>query len=179
LAIEEGDIIGFVDESSQSLNANTQRFWSFEKPRVRKKTVHIKANSIACYMLNGIDVISFPRHTRSDDFCRFLQEVRKYNPINRICLILDNFSTHKSKIVLEIAKYMNIELIFLPPYSPDLNPIEFIWKSIKKAISTRSIENTLELIAYVKHHFRTFAMSLSFAHRWVEKFLVDKLSLLG
>jgi len=45
-------------------------------------------------------------------------EVRELNPINRICLILGNFSTHKAKRVKEKARDLNIESIYLPPYSP-------------------------------------------------------------
>jgi len=174
-----GDILGFVDESSQSLNANTQRLWSFKKARFKRKIVHIRANSIGCYMLNGTSVIMFPKHTKCDDFCGFLEEVRNRNPINRICLILDNFATHKAKKVHERARFLNIELIFLPPYSPDLNPIEFIWKSMKRIISVTSIENTFELMANVNYHFKTLAMSSSFAHSWIKKFLKNKLDLLG
>jgi transposase len=130
-------------------------------------------------MLNGNNVITFPKHTKCDDFCGFLEKVRSHNPMNRICLILDNFATHKAKKVHEKARFLNIELIFLPPYSPDLNPIEFIWKSMKRFISIRSIENTVELIADVDCYFRTLAMSPSFAHSWIKKFLKDKLYLLG
>ena len=130
-------------------------------------------------MLNGANVITFPKHTKCDDFCEFLEEVRGHNPLNRICLILDNFATHKANKVYERAKFLNIELIYLPPYSPDLNPIEFIWKSMKRFISIRSIENTVELIADVDYYFRTLAKSLSFAHSWIKKFLKDKLDLLG
>jgi transposase len=130
-------------------------------------------------MLNGTDVITFPKHTKCDDFCGFLDEVRSHNPFNRICLILDNFATHKAKRVHERARFLNIELIFLPPYSPDLNPIEFIWKSMKRFISIRPIENTFELIANVKCQFRILATSLSFARSWIKKFLKDKLNLLG
>jgi transposase len=43
-------------------------------------------------------------------------------------LVLDNFATHKAKMVREKASELNIELIYLPPYSPDLNPIEYLRK---------------------------------------------------
>lgn len=36
----------------------------------------------------------------------------------RICLILDNYSVHKSAFIKKIALPLNIELIYLPPYSP-------------------------------------------------------------
>ncbi|MCW7076570.1 MAG: transposase, partial [Candidatus Syntrophoarchaeum sp.] len=47
---------------------------------------------------------------------------------------------------------LGIYLVYLPPYSPDLNPIEFVWKSIKRRFS-RLVE------------------SLSFAESWIEKFI--------
>lgn len=130
-------------------------------------------------MLNGTNVITFPKHTRCDDFCEFLLEVRRHNPLNKICLILDNFATHKAKRVHEKAIDLNIKLIFLPPYCPDLNPIEFIWKSLKRFISISAFENTFELISNIDHQFKIMAVNLSFACRWIEKFLVDKLNLLG
>ncbi len=75
-------------------------------------------------MLNGHDTIAFPDSTKSGDFCEFLSAIRSSNPVNRICLVLDNFPTHKAKKVREKASELNIEFIYLPPYSPDLNPIE-------------------------------------------------------
>ena len=105
-------------------------------------------------MLNGHDNIAFPSHTKAEDFCQFLNEVRRYNPLNRICLVLDNFATHKAKKVKEKASELNIELIYLPPYSPDLNPIEYLWKNIKRIISISSIEaktnylRSLEIISF-------------------------------
>jgi len=37
--------------------------------------------------------------------------------------------------VKEEAEKMNIVLVYLPPYSPDLNPIEFVWKGVKRIVS--------------------------------------------
>ena len=170
--------MGFVDESSQNINSNTQRLWSLWDLKKKKNTMHLKANSIGCYMLNGIDTISFPIHTKAEDFCEFLTEVRCSNPIGRICLILDNFATHKAKRVREKAKKLNIELIYLPPYSPDLNPIEYLWKSIKRIISISDIENKEELLKIVRDNFYGLAGSLSFARMWIPRFLHDKLNLL-
>jgi putative transposase len=145
---------------------------------MKKKTAHLRANCIGCFMLNGIDTIMFPIHTKKEDFCQFLVEIRKNNPLNRICLILDNFATHKAKSVKEKAKELNIELIYLPPYSPDLNPIEYLWKSIKRIISVSEIENKYELIAIVRDGFFSLGANLSFAKMWIPRFLYDKLDLL-
>ena len=97
MIIQKGDLLGFVDESSQNINSNTQRLWSFRELKVKKNTIHLRANTIGCFMLNGIDTISFPIRTKSEDFCEFLVEVRYNNPVGRICLLSDNFATHKAK----------------------------------------------------------------------------------
>jgi transposase len=178
LDIKEGDILGFVDESSQNINSNTQRVWSFSELKIRKNTAYLKANSIGCFMLNGHDTIAFPNHTKTEDFCEFLSLVRSNNPMNRICLILDNFPTHKAKRVREKASELNIELIYLPPYSPDLNPIEYLWKSIKRLISISVIESKQELIDIVSQSFLNLAANLSAARMWIPRFLFDKLNML-
>ncbi|WP_338140403.1 transposase [Candidatus Rhabdochlamydia porcellionis] len=49
-------------------------------------------------------------------------------------VILDNASFHKSKESLEIIKRARCEVLFLPPYSPDLNPIEKFWAHFKKRV---------------------------------------------
>ena len=47
-------------------------------------------------------------------------------------LVLDGAGYHRSEIVKDEAKKLNIELIYLPPYSPNLNPIERLWKVMNK-----------------------------------------------
>ena len=56
-------------------------------------------------------------------------------------------------------------------YSPDLNPIEFIWKSIKRVISIVFVENVEALKKIIERTFYKLAKSLSFAKSWIEKFI--------
>jgi transposase len=49
-----------------------------------------------------------------------------------ITLVLDNARFQKLKIVLELSETLDIELLYLPPYSPNLNLIERVWKFVKK-----------------------------------------------
>ncbi|PEF60361.1 transposase [Bacillus cereus] len=57
--------------------------------------------------------------------------------INNIVMILDNARIHHTKLVKPFLKKNNQRLtfVFLPPYSPDLNLLERIWKALKKASS--------------------------------------------
>ena len=49
-------------------------------------------------------------------------------------IILDNATFHRKKRLTEIAEKNNCNVIFLPPYSPDLNPIENMWAWLKQKL---------------------------------------------
>jgi len=51
-----------------------------------------------------------------------------------ITIILDNARYQRCKVVTEKAAELGIELLFLPPYSPNLNLIERLWKFVKKQV---------------------------------------------
>ena len=65
----------------------------------------------------------------------------------RVLVILDNASYHKRQDILEkIAQSLpNIQLCFLPAYSPDLNLIELVWHSCKEFIAHRLFESVNQL----------------------------------
>jgi hypothetical protein len=71
--------------------------------------------------------------------------------------------------------------VFLPPYSPDLNPIEYIWKSIKRVVSRNFIVDLDHMKELIRESFLEFSSKITFAKRWVEKFLssTHKLEMLG
>lgn len=50
-------------------------------------------------------------------------------------VVMDNASFHKSAKTKELIESAGCKLIFLPPYSPDLNPIEKVWANLKNSLS--------------------------------------------
>ena len=50
---------------------------------------------------------------------------------NKSVIIMDNASFHKGKELKDLFENYNHKLVFLPPYSPDLNPIENMWGTVK------------------------------------------------
>ncbi len=58
----------------------------------------------------------------------FLAEMEKSYPHEEILLIMDGASWHKSK---DLRVPHNIQILCLPPYSPELNPIERLWQHVK------------------------------------------------
>jgi transposase len=69
---------------------------------------------------------------KQEDFLKFLYQLRHKEKKKWIVLVVDNARIHHAKKVKLYCEIHFIKLIYLPPYSPELNPIEFLWKRIKK-----------------------------------------------
>jgi len=66
---------------------------------------------------------------------------------------------------------INIKLIPLPPYSPKYNPIEQIWRVIKRKLSILNINDKKFLINRFKEYYNEIIEDNTFYENWVEKFL--------
>ncbi len=65
-------------------------------------------------------------------------------------VVMDNLKPHKAAGVREAIEAVGAELWYLPPYSPDLNPIEKLWSKVKaklRAIGARTFEGLIDAIA--------------------------------
>jgi transposase len=65
--------------------------------------------------------------------CELLGKIAALGLATPITLVLDNARYQRCRLVEELASALNIELLFLPSYSPNLNLIERLWKFVKKA----------------------------------------------
>lgn len=70
-------------------------------------------------------------------------------------VIMDNMRSHYAKIVTELLDKVGISYMYLPPYSPDLNPIEKMWLKMKSILRKRKICITTELPEAVKAALET------------------------
>jgi transposase len=71
-------------------------------------------------------------------FKTYVQEFMVPNLRRGDVVVMDNLSSHKVSGVREMIEQVGARLMFLPPYSPDLNPIEPIWSKVKQTL--RSIQ---------------------------------------
>jgi transposase len=82
-------------------------------------------------------------HCNTDTFQVFLNEFSKFNPDEFKIMQLDNGAFHKGS-ELEIPE--NIGLLFIEPYSPELNPSEKIWWQMKRAF-TGKLHRSLDVVS--------------------------------
>lgn len=85
--------------------------------------------------------LEFPQ-CNGDCFQQYLEEFSAYKPEEFKILILDNGAFHKTK-ALRIPK--NIKLFFIPPYSPELNPAEKMWRYLKDKLANTIFKSIDEL----------------------------------
>ena len=62
---------------------------------------------------------------------RLLRRVRERDPTGPITVVWDNARYQHTSLVRSVAAFYRIELLYLPPYSPNLNLIERVWKFVK------------------------------------------------
>lgn len=75
----------------------------------------------------------------AEQVCELLREIRR-RCRKPVTVVLAGASYHRAKAVRDLAEALRIELLFLPPYSPNLNLIERVWKLVKKlALNARTL----------------------------------------
>lgn len=71
----------------------------------------------------------------------FLKELAQQYPEENITLVMDGAGWHTAK---KLHIPANIKIVFLPPYCPELNPVERFWLHIKKELLRNKIYNSLD-----------------------------------
>lgn len=159
-----------MDESGFSPSLPTGYSWCLPGQRKRVRYEYPQGrpvNVLASYAPYGgepwLDVLAFERTLTSDDLIAYLKERLPAAAVPRV-VVLDNASLHISKVTKaarpELAK-LGIYLYYLPPYSPERNEIETVFKQVKHhKIPQRSHTSKAELRGSVEQGFGTYAKNL-------------------
>lgn len=83
----------------------------------------------------------------ADTFQVFLDELSLQNPFEYKIVVLDNGAFHHAKRLIIPD---NIKLIYLPPYSPELNPAENMWAKYKRAFTNKLHKSLEEVSEFIK-----------------------------
>lgn len=143
-------MVVFQDEASLSNTATVSYSWAEKgkQPKVNQKQRKRERKTLfGCIEpKTGIVVAGKADKGNTASFFSFLlQVVKKYHE-QKVVMVLDNVPYHHAKRlkpILERYKH-RIELLYLPPYSPDLNPIERVWWYMRKKITHNRYIQSLE-----------------------------------
>jgi transposase len=149
-AKSEGALILWLDETQARSDPNIGRTWGRkgQTPVVPADGKVQKINVIGTIDQNGCtDFMTYEGNTDTSVIISFIDMIAKKKK-EKLYIILDNAIYHKSHALNEhIEKYHKgwLELVYLPPYSPELNPAELIWAHLKSHGLNRIISKTRDL----------------------------------
>ncbi|MEM7175625.1 MAG: IS630 family transposase [Chlamydiota bacterium] len=85
----------------------------------------------------------------------FFDELEKSSTASKIYVIMDNARSNKNKKLAQFLETSKIEPIYLPPYSPNLNAIERLWKILReKKIHNRYYESCVDFFRQIRKFFQ-------------------------
>lgn len=158
----------FLDESGVTTEMTRRYGWAPRPERVSEavpaghwRTLTVLAALTTTGVLASMSIES---PTDGDVFLAFVEQVLAPRLEPGHVVILDNLSAHKVPGVRQLIEDRGAQLLYLPPYSPDFNPIEQAWSKLKqqlrgvKARVLEQLEPALAdaLSAITAHHARAF-----------------------
>ncbi|CEG67929.1 hypothetical protein RMATCC62417_04276 [Rhizopus microsporus] len=143
----------FLDEAGFNLNTTRNRGWSKkDKPA---KTIVLSARGISITILGAISAdgvidISLRKptsaiSTRSEHFLSYLNSMMDCldrNGLHGYYIVMDNAPIHKPATIRKLIEDRGYKCVYLPPYSPFLNPIEEFWSKVKSGIKRNPLDTT-------------------------------------
>lgn len=115
----------------------------------------------------------------ADSMICFFKNLESSNDKKLIHIVLDNAAAHKNHKLRDYLKDSRIRLHYLPPYSPNLNPIERLWKVFREmTLYNRYFETCSDFFAAVRGFFaeRVHKIQESLKHRINDNFQIIKLN---
>jgi transposase len=136
-ARKHGAKIYFLDETGFSSEPNLGRTYGLkgQTPVVKTSGRRQKVNVISAVSMQGAFWCQvYTQNLKQGDFITFLKDfMRGQQQQGKVFLVLDSHPAHIANSVKEYVQSTKgrLELHFLPPYAPDLNPDEFVWNYLK------------------------------------------------
>ena len=106
-----------------------------------RETVAVLAGISKEYGLEHLEM--YPSSVNIPKFKLWLQDLRDKYFFADLVLYMDNLRVHVSKAVRERMDELSIAYVFSPPYSPDLNPIEYVFSIVKRDLKCKRLRAVL------------------------------------
>ena len=144
-------VVLYFDEASHPLATRQTRIWAKKGSRPTA-TINFMGGRVHSFGLLGDGKLYHEIYDElnTDNVVKFLSGI--IEKLGKILLILDNASFHKSKKFKKFAEEQgdNLILVYLPPYTPQLNYIEMYWRMLKHQSANIYCENKEDLTAQLK-----------------------------
>ncbi len=124
----------FVDAAHFVFGTFLCCLWSFTRIFVRAASGRQRFNVLGAWNAVTHELIAVTNTTvvNTETMCELLRKIAALDLAGPITLVLDNARYQRNAAVQTLAEQLEITLLFLPSYSPNLNLIERLWKFIKR-----------------------------------------------
>ena len=135
----ESQSLVYIDESGIELTICKDKGWGKKSEKLigKRSGKYYERTNIITGLVNNKSIapMVFNGSCNTNLFESWVEQflIKELKP-NQV-VIMDNASFHKSQRTKELIKSVGCRIIFLPPYSPDLNPIEKFWANMKRPFS--------------------------------------------
>jgi len=103
----------------------------------------------------GETIVLVRRHKRRREVAELLQTVLERHPTGTVYIVLDNANTHQDDEVEAVLRGAagRLILLYLPTYSPWLNPIEMLWRHFRREVTHCELFVSVEALIDATHRF--------------------------
>ena len=150
----------FIDETWVKTNMAPLRGWGPRGQRLQARVPHNHWKTLTFIAALRVDRVDAPcvidGPINGELFTLYVQEILIPTLARGDVVILDNLGSHKGKAARRAVRQAGAHLIFLPPYSPDLNPIEQLFSKLKHLVrqaEPRTIEETWRKVGQLLDYF--------------------------
>lgn len=179
--LPENQVLLFGDSVHPQHNTSPAKVWvkKGQEKLIKSNTGRDRVNISGAYDAEKVEItyVESKGNVNSETFIELLGKIEKNYPEKELInIIIDNSTTHYSKLVQAYLKeHSKINLIFIPPYSPNLNLIERLWKFLrKKIINTTYYEKLKDF----RHNIFDFLDNLNLYADELKRFVGTKLHLM-
>lgn len=151
----------FIDETWVKTNMAPIRGWCRRGRRLIGKAPHGHWRTMTFIAALRIDRIEAPcvfdGPINGESFLAYVEQVLVPTLRGGDIVVIDNLGSHKSKAVGKAIRAAGARLAFLPPYSPDLNPIEQVFAKLKAALRKAQARTIDAVVAEIACALPTFS----------------------
>lgn len=124
----------FVDASHFVLAAFLGYLWCFVRVFVKSPSGRQRYNVLGAFnaVSHELFTVTNNAYINANSIVALMSLLLERYAGKAVTIVMDNARYQRCTLVMEFAKINGIELLFLPPYSPNLNLIERLWKFVKK-----------------------------------------------
>lgn len=141
-----------IDQHTQVVKTEQKRGWFpvNARPRLPVSGERTSINLLGAVTEDGDRFVSFVRGRLTAKVAMHFFRALQYEFGERLAIVLDNAGYFIAKTLKKQAAAAGLLLVYLPPYAPEMNPLEEFWRQLRARRANRLFRSFDELMAYLK-----------------------------